>query len=400
MIHPLTIPPAEQNIFPYFQPIIAANQRSVAGYEILGRYKDQDHAVLSLGSYFHHETIHVEEKCLIDRWVRTKALDVLKLSSTKDSLYFFNISPDIFTFEEDCFFYDQLLNIFQINRALQPGQIVLEITETDYSINESTFLKRLIKYRNLGCKIAVDDFGRGFSNLERVALLKPHILKIDLPIVQKSVESQSHRDILHALSILSQRIGAQLLFEGIETLELLEIAWKHGAQYYQGFLFAKPSPHLIKDIECLHLFQDQLGKMIQKEIYHLQKKYSFEEELNQIVRQNLPDIRSYQNYDQYLEHICTRLPIHCFRIYICNRLGFQLSGNHFRDEPYSWIIQKNDSDKNWSWRPYFLKNIVSMEINQKGFLSDIYTDIETNEHILTFSFPLQKNIYLFIDIKL
>ncbi|MFC0561806.1 EAL domain-containing protein [Halalkalibacter alkalisediminis] len=396
MKNSLTLPLSVKSIIPYFQPIIGADQRSVIGYEILGRYVNHE-SVLSLGSFFHRDSIDIKEKCYVDRWVRTKALEVLKDGSHNQKLFFFNISPDLFTTEEDHFFYEQL-HTFQLTSILQPDQVVLEITETDYFMNETLFLSRLEKYRTLGCKIAVDDFGRGFSNLKRVALLKPHILKIDLHIVQKSIESQSHRDILHSLSILSQRIGAQLLFEGIETTQLLETAWKHGAQYYQGYLLAKPSPSPAVTIECTHVFRDQLENMIQKEISALQLKYNFEEKLNHLVKESLPTISLTNDYDQFVEHICRRLPDLCFRVYICDRLGYQISGNHLRDESNKWNVFLKYLNKNWSWRPYFLQNIVAMEVNQKGFLSDVYTDIETSALIQTFSYPVHKDIYLFIDI--
>jgi hypothetical protein len=55
--------------------------------------------------------------------------------------------------------------------------------------------------------------------------------------------------------------------------------------------------------------------------------------------------------------------------------------------------------KNWSWRPYFLENIIKMRNERKGILSDLYSDIETGETIRTFSFPISSIDYLFIDIS-
>ncbi|MFC0473672.1 EAL-associated domain-containing protein [Halalkalibacter kiskunsagensis] len=66
----------------------------------------------------------------------------------------------------------------------------------------------------------------------------------------------------------------------------------------------------------------------------------------------------------------------------------------------SWIIINHFRNKNWGWRPFFLQNIVNMDMNQKGFLSDLYRDIETTELIQTFSFPVLENTYLFIDLHI
>lgn len=106
-----------------------------------------------------------------------------------------------------------------------------------------------------------------------------------------------------------------------------------------------------------------------------------------------------KDYNQYVQRICARLPQHCFRVYVCNHLGYQLSGNNLKQTHGRWHILAHYRNKNWSWRPYFLKNIVKMEIHQSGFLSDPYMDIETNELIQTFSFPFREDTYLFIDLK-
>ncbi|MBP3951432.1 EAL-associated domain-containing protein [Bacillus suaedae] len=386
-----------QNILPYFQPIIGADQQSIVGYEILGRYQ-LNNKIISLGPYFHSDSINLSDKKIADYWVRMKAIEVITITNSPNKSYFFNINLDFFDSSYDDFF-EKLVILFN-DHICHPSQIVLEITENDFNANETQLIHQLKKYRQLGCRIAVDDLGKAFSNLERVALLNPHIMKVDLNLVQKSKNSQSHRDVLHALSILSQRLGAQLLFEGIETIDLLENAWKNGAQYYQGYLFAKPQPSPIDRTEFVGEFDDQLERMIQREINRLQIRYNYEKELNTLLKSTLSSVSFTFDYDQYLTHLCSRLPRECFRVYICNRLGYQLSGNHYRKTNSNWIIQNHYRNKNWSWRPFFLQNIVNMELNQKGFLSDLYTDIDTNELIETFSFPVHKNTYLFVDLIL
>ncbi|MFB7641954.1 EAL-associated domain-containing protein, partial [Peribacillus butanolivorans] len=64
-----------------------------------------------------------------------------------------------------------------------------------------------------------------------------------------------------------------------------------------------------------------------------------------------------------------------------------------------WIVQPNYMNKNWSWRPYFLENIVKMRNEKKGILSDLYSDIETGETIRTFSYPLNNKEYIFFDLS-
>jgi hypothetical protein len=84
-------------------------------------------------------------------------------------------------------------------------------------------------------------------------------------------------------------------------------------------------------------------------------------------------------------------------MYVCDEDGFQKSSNIIKGES-GWYTQKEYIEKNWSWRPYFLENIIKMRNERKGILSDLYSDIETGETIRTFSIPINGSDYLFIDI--
>ena len=81
---------------------------------------------------------------------------------------------------------------------------------------------------------------------------------------------------------------------------------------------------------------------------------------------------------------------------MCNEEGFQITGNVFKRRRMA--VSAGVYRKNWSWRPYFLENILQMRISGKGFFSDIYSDLETGERIRTFSYPLEGDMYLFIDL--
>ncbi|WP_263492089.1 EAL-associated domain-containing protein [Bacillus sp. RAR_GA_16] len=88
----------------------------------------------------------------------------------------------------------------------------------------------------------------------------------------------------------------------------------------------------------------------------------------------------------------------CFRGYICDEDGHQVSANYYRNGDGDWEFQPEYEGDNWSWRPYFLENIVRMKHDQVGILSDLYSDIETNELIRTYSYPINESYYLFLDI--
>lgn len=87
-----------------------------------------------------------------------------------------------------------------------------------------------------------------------------------------------------------------------------------------------------------------------------------------------------------------------FRVYVCDREGYQLSGNASRQNGEAWEYRTEERNRNWSWRPYFLENIVRMNFEQRGILSDMYTDFHSDEMIRTYSHPITEDLYVFVDI--
>ena len=96
--------------------------------------------------------------------------------------------------------------------------------------------------------------------------------------------------------------------------------------------------------------------------------------------------------------LAERLNSICFRLYICDEEGYQTSPNILQKEG-EWEVHPEYLNKNWSWRPYFLENIIRMRHEKKGILSDLYSDIETGETIRTFSYPLNNKEYIFLDLS-
>ena len=325
-------------------------------------------------------------------------MDLISKEANKAINYFFNINPVFFTSEIDEEFYHALTSTYR--PSILPEQIVLEITEESFSNEAGIIVQRLRKYRELGCKIAIDDFGKGFSNLERVAAIQPNILKVDLYLVQKSTYSLPYKNILHTLSILSEKIGASLLYEGIETVENLKNAWRNGAQFYQGYLFSKPQPTFSNYLDCESIINEQVESMIQEAVERVSRKFSVEEYYNKLLKESVETSSFQGDYNQYVASFTEILPGNCFRLYLCDPFGYQKSANHYRKCDTTWLLQEEFYNRNWSWRPYFIENIIYMKLNNKGILSEAYADIETNEQIRTFSYPLEENLYLFIDLRL
>lgn len=274
----------------------------------------------------------------------------------------------------------------------------MEITERNYKGDIDHLDHLLNYYRTYGIKLAIDKLGNESSHLDRIGQLAPDILKVDLESMKSNASAYNFNDILYSLSMLARKIGASLLFENIEMVYQLQYAWKNGGRYYQGYYLQKPA----ENFPDRDILKEKLRNECHRFIVHEKKKLEslyqvtleFNDKLIDFVNKNKKVIA----YEETLEQIALLLDGAAFRLYICDEDGFQKSANYFKRDG-GWLTQNEYLHKNWSWRPYFLENIMKMRINKKGILSDLYTDIETGETIRTFSFPLNASDYLFVDLS-
>lgn len=98
-------------------------------------------------------------------------------------------------------------------------------------------------------KIAIDDTGNGFSTLERIAKLKPDIMKVDMSLVREVEKNRLKRLMIEALRNIAEKAGIQVIAEGVETVEEYNQLRKLGIEYMQGYLFARPSPEPVEKID-------------------------------------------------------------------------------------------------------------------------------------------------------
>ncbi|RFU63452.1 EAL domain-containing protein [Peribacillus glennii] len=381
-----------ERIQPFYQPIFSADEHRVIGYEILGRFsRGKEH--ISLGPFFQDPSIPEEYRIDVDNYVLESALRKI-LANEENFLIFINRDPNLLLFDHGENFLDIL------KKYLQPDQmqrVVLEISDTDYSHNLEPLQHLLTYYKTYGIKIALDHLGEE-SHLNRIAQISPHILKVNLDKLRKT-GVDSYQVILFSLSMLARKIGANLLFEHIEQEHQLMFAWKNCARYYQGFYLAHPSANLIDKNLLMEKFRSECESFIGYEKKKLNAIYQKTLDFNQEIQSLITKHKKLDNYEKLLMALAQSLESMCFRFYVCDEKGFQKSPNILLHKSGSWIIQKEYLNKNWSWRPYFLENIIKMTYEKRGILSDLYSDIETGEMIRTFSYPLTNDDFLFMDLS-
>ena len=119
-------------------------------------------------------------------------------------------------------------------------RIVFEVTESD-EIKDAAHLKNILDfYRKSGFRVALDDLGSGYASLNQMAELRPDFVKLDIGLV-KDVDHDPYRaSIARKLIELAHDLGVTVVAEGVETGGQWRWLADHGADYAQGYLFAKP----------------------------------------------------------------------------------------------------------------------------------------------------------------
>ncbi|MDQ0299252.1 EAL domain-containing protein (putative c-di-GMP-specific phosphodiesterase class I) [Salibacterium salarium] len=384
----------KQNVFPYYQPVISADRQEITGYEVIGCYKQEDETV-SLSAFFRDRSIPEEYRLEIEEHIHHQALSIF-LQEKQNDYIFLNIDANLIISDGGEHFFERLYSYKE--QGILFENIVLEIKEHEFD-GELSQLKHFIQYvQSMGINIAMDDVGKSTIHLDEIAFLKPNIIKVDLAFMEDQSFPDIYRDVLQSLSALSRKLGASLLFENISQFNQLNFAWKHGARYYQGSYLGQPRSYFLDKCTFVETLRKNFNHFLHFEKKKIEAQIELTATLNKRLRHVIKDNDAPIDIDNLTKNIAVNLEDMTFRVYICNYEGFQQSGNAVIDDEGNWQYHFEERNRNWSWRPYFLENIVRMHFEQKGILSDLYTDIHKEERIRTYSYPINEDLYVFIDI--
>ena len=124
---------------------------------------------------------------------------------------------------------------------VDPRRINLEITETTFENISETMLENVNELTRMGYSFALDDYGIGYSSIQRVIHLPLKLIKIDKSMLDE-ISSEEGRTILAYTVRMMQSIGKQLVAEGAETREVVGLLRDMGCDYIQGYYFSRPLP--------------------------------------------------------------------------------------------------------------------------------------------------------------
>ncbi len=149
-----------------------------------------------------------------------------------------NLSP--FQFSQP----DLVFNIERISveTGLDPRWLELEITESGIMQNEEKNISKLAQLREKGFSIAIDDFGTGYSSLSKLQDYPVDTLKIDKSFIDNIAKNEKTSAIIKYIINLARDLGFDVIAEGVETKEQLDILMSHGCNHIQGYYYSKPLP--------------------------------------------------------------------------------------------------------------------------------------------------------------
>lgn len=223
----------------HFQPIISLAHRRIVGYEGLVRPRSADGHSLPPSVLF--DTVSADDDIVfLDRLARNIHVRNFLAAGEDNTWLFLNVNARVaIQGKRYAPYFKAMLDRY----GLSPHRVVIELVENDVS-DEVLLAEAMRYYTDLGCLIAIDDFGAGYSNFERIWRVQPQIVKLDRTLLIQARESSRARHVLPSLVALLHETGCLTLIEGIENEAEVMIAMDSGVDFVQGFFFDRPAPQL------------------------------------------------------------------------------------------------------------------------------------------------------------
>jgi EAL domain-containing protein (putative c-di-GMP-specific phosphodiesterase class I) len=227
----------DHRIYSVYEPIVEVGSKTVFGYEALARGPEGTayHSPVALFTAAEEFELVFELDCVCRESGLRGAVDFP--SGTK---LFLNIRPT--TIHDPAFRDEGKLIETLARRDLSPSDVVFEISEQESISSFGAFREMRDFYRSLGFQFALDDTGTGYAGLEELLELEPEYIKIDRSMVSGVDQDPARQDMLAAILQLADKMGAQVIGEGLDTLEELEMLGRLGIRFGQGWLFGHATP--------------------------------------------------------------------------------------------------------------------------------------------------------------
>ncbi len=226
-----------------FQPIYSLPHRRPVGYEALARFATAGGQLADPAQAF-AQVSGTGEQLQLDRLCRLLHVHNFVAQQAADCWLFLNIHPEVFVraAREAPMLARAVDTVEQL--GLPMHRLVFEVTEEIMS-QGAPFEEAVERARATGCLLALDDFGAGHSNFDRVWRMKPEIVKLDKSLPQRALASPRIARIMAQMVALLHECGALVLQEGVEGRDEMQLALDADVDLVQGYGLGRPQDRLL-----------------------------------------------------------------------------------------------------------------------------------------------------------
>jgi diguanylate cyclase (GGDEF)-like protein/PAS domain S-box-containing protein len=232
---------ARDEFFLEFQPVVDLTRRELLGVEALLRWNHPQRGLVMPGAFIpiaeeSGRIVELGRRVLVDACTQVRALS--QSTAAGDGLRVaVNISGRHL---QQGNLVEDVRHALAVS-GLEPGSLVIELTESTLMQNTEVNLARLRELKALGVRLAIDDFGVGYSSLSYLHRFPIDILKIDRAFVSRMTEQNGGPELARAVVMLGTTLGLETIAEGIENEDQATTLLDLGCVAGQGFLFASSS---------------------------------------------------------------------------------------------------------------------------------------------------------------
>lgn len=223
-----------KRIIPYFQPILDVATKKIVAYEVLSRIEVNGEMMRA------DEFIEIAEKMgvihRLDALVIEKALTSLKEMGHEGDI-FINLSPRALVLNE----FARTIRSIVASSGIPHERIVFEITERDTVKNLALLERFLTELKVEGFKLAIDDFGSGFSSFHYLRRFPIDFLKIEGDFIANMLTSSKDHAVVTSIKSLAQEMGITIVAEYVESKAVLDELQVMGVHLAQGYYIGKPA---------------------------------------------------------------------------------------------------------------------------------------------------------------
>ncbi|KJR40522.1 EAL domain-containing protein [Candidatus Magnetoovum chiemensis] len=382
-----------ERIVTYFQPIISIRKKAIIGFEGLSRGYCKSSDKIIPPKYLFDEAKAQNKLLELDVLCRRKGLEAFNKDIhdlDKSKMFFLNFEVSLINEGTEAAM-SLIELVSQLN--IDPLNVIVEIIES--RVKDTKALKQFIEVlKYYGFLIALDDVGVGHSNFDRIAMIKPNLIKIDRSIITNIDKDYYKQEIFKALINLCRQIGVLVLAEGVETENEALYSLIFGADMLQGFYFTGPRPIEKKDdfdslSEKINYLSDKYISYEIDNIIRLRGKHKVYDNLIKLLKDKLRSKEPTQ-FQSVLEDTIHNIP-YIDALYILDEQGFQVTD--------TVMLIDESSIKSKFFKPgsigssHFLKEYyyLLMSTELKKYTTSTYISLATGKLCRTISSVLKRN---------